>query len=289
MLPARLALVVLLVVAACAGKPPQPPPGDLWRDANQAFDDEAFQLAIERYKAFLDNYPFDENAEEAELRIARSYYLAARYPEAIAAFENFERMHPTSEHLPAVQYQQGMSYVMQYGDAERDQRYARSALTSFRNVIDRFPSGPWASKAQLRIRECREALARHEAQVADYYLVRESLRAAEARLAGVLADYPDTDAAAQILFDFAREYEARGEDTAAELAFATLVHHRPDGPQAEVAREHLGGQHPLLTGPDPLPRLLTWIGEARTTPSRLEVPRTVSAYPDSAESRQERY
>jgi outer membrane protein assembly factor BamD len=284
-----MALSVVLVLVACAGKPPQPPPGELWGDANEAFEDEAYQLAIERYKAFLDNYPFDENAEEAELRIARSYYLAARFPEAIAAFENFERMHPTSEYLPAVEYQEGMSYAMQHGDAERDQRYAQSALTAFRNVIDRFPNGAWASRADLRIRECREALALHEARVADFYLDRESLRAAEARLAGVLAEYPDTDAAALVLFDFAKEYESRGEDTAANLAFATIVHHRPDGPQAAVARERLGAGNPLLTGPDPLPQLLAWITDARETESRLDIPRTVSAFPDSAESRQERY
>jgi outer membrane protein assembly factor BamD len=285
-----MALAAVLLLVACAGKPPQPPPGELWSEANEAFEDEAYQLAIERYKAFLDNYPFDENAEDAELRIARSYYLAARYPEAIAAFENFERMHPTSENLPAVEYQEGMSYAMQHGDAERDQRYAQSALSAFRNVIDRFPSGPWASRSQLRIRECREALALHEARVADYYLVRDSLRAAEARLAGVLAEYPDTDAAVLILFAFAKEYEARGEDLPAELAFATIVQHRPDGPQATVARKRLGVGNPLLAeGSDPLPLLLSWIDEARETESRLEVPRTVSAFPDSAESRQDQY
>jgi outer membrane protein assembly factor BamD len=284
-----MALSAVLILVACAGKPPQPPPGELWGDANEAFQDEAYQLAIERYKAFLDNYPFDENAEEAELRIARSYYLAARFPEAIAAFENFERMHPTSENLPAVEYQQGMSFAMQHGDAERDQRYAQSALTAFRNVIDRFPYGPWASRAQLRIRECREALALHEARVADYYLDHKSLRAAESRLAGVLGEYPDTDAAAQVLYSFATTYESRGEDTAADLAFATLVHHRPDGPQAAAARKRLGAENPLLTGPDPLPERLAWIAEARDTESRLEVPRTVSAFPDSAESRQEQY
>jgi hypothetical protein len=105
----------------------------------------------------------------------------------------------------------------------------------------------------------------------------------------MLAEYPDTDAAVLILLDFAKEYEARGENLPAELAFATIVHHRPDGPQATVARKRLGVGNPLLEGPDPLPLLLSWIDEASGTESRLEVPRTVSAFPDSAESRQDQY
>jgi outer membrane protein assembly factor BamD len=271
-----------LLLVACAGKSPQPPPEKLWQEANEAYDDEAYQLAVERYKQFLDQYPFDENAEEAELRIARSYYLAARFPEAIAAFENFERMHPTSKNLPAVEYHQGMSYAMQHGDAERDQRFAQSALTSFRNVIDRFPYGRWADKSKLRIRECREALARHESAVADFYLGRKSLRAAESRLTGLLTEYPETDATAEALIHFAESYDGRGEEHAADLAFATIARHRPDSPQATTAIERLGAKNPLVTGPDPLPQLLAWIDEAQTDESRLDVPRTVSAFPDRA-------
>ena len=51
--------------------------------------------------------------------------------------------------------------------------------------------------------ECREALAGHEAIVAGYYLRQGNLLAAESRLAGVLTKYPETEAAAGLLFRFA--------------------------------------------------------------------------------------
>jgi len=273
-------LVIVAALAACAGKRPVVPAEALWTEANQAFDDEAWQVAIERYKTFLDQHPFDANAEEAELRIARAYYLSQSFPEAIAAFENFERMHPTSPNLAEVEYHRGMSHALQHGEADRDQRFASAALTSFRNVIDRFPGTPWANKSELRIRECRESLARHEGIVASYYLERDSLRAAEARLAMLLTEYPDTDAAASMLEHFASSWSERGEQDAATLASQSIVFHHPEGPEASRAREHLGADASRPEA-DPLPDLLAWIQDTSTTTERQSVPRTVSAFPDA--------
>ena len=274
-----VAALVVLALGGCAGKKTTAPADQLWRAANEAFDDEAWQVAVERYKAMLDQYPFDPNAEEAELRIARAHYLAASFPEAIAAFENFERMHPTSSHLAMVEYHRGMSYAMQHGSADRDQRFASSALTSFRNVIDRFPNGSWAQKSELRIRECREALASHEGVVADFYLDRGSLRSAEARLAMLLTSYADTDAAATMLEGFAEAWTDRGEEGPATLARQTLVRLHPETPEGVQARAELEGRS---IGDDPLSDLLAWIASASTTATRLDVPRAVSAFPDTA-------
>jgi len=83
-------------VPGCATKKPIVPPEKLWSEGEEAFHDEAYELAVQRYKALLDQHPFDPRAEEAELKIAQSHYLAQRYAEAIAAFGDFERMHPTS-------------------------------------------------------------------------------------------------------------------------------------------------------------------------------------------------
>jgi outer membrane protein assembly factor BamD (BamD/ComL family) len=151
-----------------------------------------------------------------------------------------------------------------------------SALSTFRNIVDRFPTTPWAERSQLRIRECREALARHEAQVASYYLEHKSLRAAESRLHGLLTEYPETDAAAETLWAFGRAYEEREDTDGARLAYATLLRYHPDDVRAKDAREHVANG----AAPDPLPQLLAFLESARSRPDRVAVPRTVSAYPE---------
>jgi hypothetical protein len=139
------------------------------------------------------------------------------------------------------------------------------------------------------MRECREALARHEAQVATYYLEKDSMRAAESRLRGLLAQYPETDAAAETLYAFGRAYEAREDSDAAKLAFATIVRHHPDGPWARSAREELGADGASAGAADPLPAFVGFLDAASKRPDRLVVPRAVSAYPDTGNASGARY
>jgi outer membrane protein assembly factor BamD len=283
------ALLIALCVSGCAGKKRVVPPEKLWSEGEEAFKDGAYELAVERYKALLDQHPFDARAEEAELKIAQSHYLAQRYPEAIASFGDFERMHPTSPNLPLIEYHLGMSYLAQASTSDRDQEAHTNALTYFRNLIDRFPTSPYAEKARLRMRECREALAKHEADIAAYYLRHGSLRAAESRLRGLLTEYPETDASAQALYTFAQAYAKRDEDEGATLALSTLAHHHPDGPLGKEARERLKGADSASGGQDPLPLLLNRLDQNREQADRKKVPNTVSAYPDVGGTTQPRY
>jgi len=274
------ALALALIAFGCSAKKKVIPPEKLWSEAESAFHDEAYEVAVDRYKALLDQHPFDARAEEAELKIAQSHYLAERYAEAIAAFGDFERMHPTSPQLPFVEYHLGMSYLAQATTSDRDQQSHTNALTYFRNLTDRFPNSPWAEKARLRVRECREALAKHEADIAMYYLKQRNLKAAEARLRGLLTDYPETDATAEALYAFAQTYAARDEAEGATLALATLVRHHPDNPRGREARERLADAKVSLDGDDPQNLLLGRIDRMRQQADRQKLPTTVSAYPD---------
>jgi outer membrane protein assembly factor BamD len=278
----RSGLVLCLVVfcAACSGtRKPLVPADQLWTEGNEAMNDEAYDLAVERYKRLIDSYPFDPNAEEAELKIAQAYFNMQRYPESIASLGDFERMHPTSDNLPQIEYRRGMAYLAQHRSSDREQVAVKNALESFRNIVERYPGTPWASRAELRVRECREELAAHDADIAAFYLHRGSLRAAESRLRGLLTDYPETDATARSLDSFAKMYAARDEPEEANLALATLVKYHPESPLGIDAAQKLGSLNPSQ-GQDPLPILVSRIDEMRTQADREKVPKTVSAYSD---------
>lgn len=288
--PVAALLALVLAAGACSTKKKIVPPEKLWSEGTDAFNDEAYQIAIDRYKALLDQHPFDAHAEEAELRIAQSYYMAHRYPEAIAAFADFERMHPTSPNLPEVEYNLGLSYMAQMRSTDRDQQPSTNAHTYFKNVIDRWPQSPWADKSRLRLKECRESLAAHEADIAQYYLRHKNLRAAEARLRYLLAEYPETDATAEALYAFAKLYASRKENEEATLALATLLRYHPDNPHAADARHRLGPDDTVyLDGHDPLPALVSRIDEMQQQADRQKLPTTVSAYPDTGNATGQRY
>jgi len=270
------ACALIAGLAGCAGKKPVVPADDLWKEANENYDNEAWEYAVKNYKQLLDQYPFDPHAEEASLKIAQSYYMAGRYQEAIAAFGDFQRMHPTSDSLASVQYHIGLSYLAQASTSDRDQEPIRQALTYFANLVDRYPSSPWTERAKLRQEECRESLAKHHRDIAAWYLRHKNLRAAEARLGELVRDYPETDAAAEALDQFADVYASRDDAESAALARAALLARHPDGPLAAKARDELHGTVPPA---DPVPKLLDRLLALRERPDRQKAPSTVSAYP----------
>jgi outer membrane protein assembly factor BamD len=256
---AAVLLPVALAVTGCAARR-QPTAEESYSSASEYFDTGAYEIAVREYKQLLDQHPFSEHVEEAEIKIAQSYYLMGRYAEAVAAFSDFERMHPTSPETPMVTYYLGMSYLQQMRPPDRDQAASESAYGYFRAVLDRYPGSEWAARAGLRLRECEESIAAHELYVARFYLRHRNLPAAEGRLARILASYPDTESAAEALLAFGDAYEERGLDGPARLAFEGVLVHHPEAPEAATARQRLGdlpGESGGLAGdPDPVQQLL---------------------------------
>src|SRR6185295_7374416 len=114
--------------SACGSrKPPLKPADDLYSAGSEFHEKEYYDAAIEQYKLLLDNYPLDPRAEEIELKIAQAHYKNEAYPEAIAAFSDFQRMHPTSTRLPEVEYSIGQAYSDQMTTIDRDLAAATNA------------------------------------------------------------------------------------------------------------------------------------------------------------------
>jgi outer membrane protein assembly factor BamD len=260
-------LTVLGAIAfGCASKR-TPTAEETFITAKEHFDRGAYELAIEAYKELLDQHPFTEHSGEAETKIAQAYYLMGRYPEAIAAFGDFERMHPTSPLVPLVNYYLGMSYLRQMRPMDRDQDASANAHAYFRAVIDRYPGTPWAERAGLRLRECDEALAAHELYIAEFYLRQDNLPAAEARFRQLLKAYVNTDAAGRALHLFGEEYLDRDREDLAELSFLALITHHRDDPLADRASARLahltrsGGVSGNAAAQDPLELLIIRLAE----------------------------
>ncbi len=236
--------LALAALAAACGNPPRLTADQYYTEGKDAFGSENYEVAIRSYKDLLDQYPFDPHAEEAELTIAESHYKKKQYAEAIAAFNDFQRMHPMSPELAKVYFLLGKSYEKQMTTVDRDQGAADSAQGWYRVVLDRYPESPYAPRARRRMAKCRESLATHERYIAAFYFKQDNLRAGENRVKGVLEKFPDTIAATRALDDLAGAYDKRGDAAAAErirsavterdAAFASLPESGP-GSRAEGA------------------------------------------------------
>ena len=264
-LPGIVGCILVWLCAGCAAKK-HLTAEEYFKNATSDFRTGALPPAIDEFHELLDEYPFSEYNEEAELKIAHAQYLSGNYPEAVVALTDFQRRHPTSPNLPFVGYSLGMCYVRQMGTIDRDQTAAHSAQSYFTTVSQQYPDSPFAELAREQLSRCREELAEHELYVAKFYAKEGNTKAAEIRLLTMAARYGDTSAAADGLLRLATLYWQNNQADEATLAYQALTQLHPRATQAEAARRALTGLG-VADAPagDPIDLLLAANGRQRSS------------------------
>ena len=259
-----LACALCVLLTACSVK--KPPTGeDYYQQAQLNFANKEYHAAIENYQFVVDKYPFSPYAEESEMKIGLAYYRDKDYAQAIAALDDFQRMHPTSKNLQLVSYYIAMSYFDQVGREDQDQTKTELALARFKAIEQRFPESEFAELAKEKSEVCREVLARHQKVVGDYYFKRANFRAAESRLAELMQKYPDTPVAPDALWELGIALEKEGKKYSAAQAFAAMVQHYPNTPYAKRANDELKKlKQPVDNEEDPLKLVLAENGYGET-------------------------
>jgi outer membrane protein assembly factor BamD len=236
-----------------------------YSNAAKEFRNGAYSVAIQNYRELLDQHPFSEYTEDAELKIGQAHYLDGECTEAIAAFGDFQRRHPTSPNLPLVGYLIGGCYERQMRPPDRDQSAAQNAHAYYLAVTQQYPNSPFADLAQDRMEHCRDNMARHEMSVADFYASYENRQAAEFRLLDLVNRFNDTDVAGDALYELGSLYREQGANERAALAFAAVTRYHSENNvarQAEKALSQLETTESLPDG-DPLAALREKAGRSR--------------------------
>lgn len=260
------ACAMMVATAGCAMR--KVPTGeDYYARAQSEFVNHYYRPAIKDYQHLIDQFPFSPNAQDAELKIGLSHYQLHHYAEAAATFSDFIQMHPTSKQIDLASYYLGMSYFAQIGRPDQDQSSTEAALKQFQTVERRFPETDFAALAQQQIVICRNMLARHEYLIGDFYYDRANFRAAESRMAELVAKYPDTPIAPEALYQLAVTLKKQGKDYSAAQAFTGLEIHFPKTPFAKEAHRELASlKQPVDTEEDPLRLVLAESGYSEKQP-----------------------
>ena len=167
----------------------------LYQDGIDYFDRERYARAISFFQKLRDDYPFSEEAEAAELKIAEAYYLNEEYTEADETYKNYLTFQPTGRHTHFVKYQLGRVNLDQFTGIDRDLEKVKAAKRYFESVIQDHPDSEHVPDARKKLTETRLHLAERELYVGNFYLKEEKYRPARERFENVLRDYPDTSVA----------------------------------------------------------------------------------------------
>lgn len=201
-------LLVLVLAAHLGGcstvkgwfskKRPEKPPDVMAEEGIQQMKKKKYDDAIETFEMVRDRYPYSEQALLAQIKVADAYYYNKKWDEALQAYKEFEKLHPTNKAVPYAVFRQGMCYYRQRSTIDRDQTYTFKALQEFRRLKQKYPNSEYITKAEKYMARCRLDLAEHEFYIAEFYYKTKRYKASLDRFQALAQEYPDFPRQAEV-------------------------------------------------------------------------------------------
>ena len=240
---AALALAVTLAGCGFFGKEYDETEGwsasKLYAEAASEMDSGSYARAVELYEKLEARYPFGRYAMQAQLDVAYAHYKAEEPEEAIAAADRFIKLYPQNPYVDyayylkgIVNYNRSVGFLDKYiptDPSQRDPGAALDAFADFSELVQRHPESKYAEDARQRMVYLRNNLARHEVNVARYYIKRGAYLAAASRANYVIERFQRTPAVEDALEVLIEAYRALGEDKLAADAQQVLEVNRKAG------------------------------------------------------------
>jgi outer membrane protein assembly factor BamD len=147
--------------------------------------------AAETFTKIKDRYPYSDEAVLAQLKLADTLYYNRKYDEALTAYKEFEKLHPSNKAVPYAIYQEALCSYRQRPTIDRDQTSTEKALEEFRRLQKKFPQSEYAAKAEKFKQRCLNDLAEHEFYVGVFYFRTKHFASAMDRFQAISQEYPD--------------------------------------------------------------------------------------------------
>lgn len=193
----RILILLLLPLLGCSSlKVDENDPASLMQDAQADVDSDHYQIAIDKFRAIKNRFPYSNYAAEAQLKIADVYFIQELFAEAAVNYQIFKDLHPKNPKVPYAMFKIAKSYLMDSPtNIERDISALYKAQRAYDEFVQHFPSAPELGEAQKDIHEVRKRLSDKEFLIAQFYFKRGHYEAAKPRYEKVIELYPDTEAA----------------------------------------------------------------------------------------------
>lgn len=247
--PVLLVLLAALLLSGCSGirkmfKGSDPnegvPVAQLYARGHDQMVKGDWNDAITIYKRLVAQYPYGAYTEQALVETAYAQFKSGSNDDAISTIDRFIRTYPTHRNIAYLYYLRGLvnsnrdtvflQKVWKLDASRRDLSTPEQAYNDFKIVTDRYPNSRYAADARERMSALRDLFARHELDVALYYLRRGAYVAAADRATDVLQTYPGTANQNDAVAVMAEAYTRLGNKALADDARRVLEKNDPQHP-----------------------------------------------------------
>lgn len=211
----------------------------LYTDAKKEMAKEKYTAAIKHLEALESMYPFNDDAEQAELQLIYAYYQKGDYPSTAATAERFIHLYPRAKRVDYAYYMKGLanfqqtrgtlSTLVSLDESWRDPGTQSQAYSDFATLVQKFPDSQYKANALQRMIYLRNSFAKRELNGANYYYEHGMYIAAAGRASYLLETYPQAPSAQRALVILYRANQRLGLNKAADDAkrvYETTYHRK---------------------------------------------------------------
>ncbi|HYU16346.1 MAG TPA: outer membrane protein assembly factor BamD [Candidatus Acidoferrum sp.] len=207
-------------------------------------------VAAAKYFSFIKaRFPYSKYAVLAELRLADAEFGAEHYLQAIDAFKQFVKFHPSHEMVRNgyASFRIAGSYYQMLPDDlwilppsfEKDQSGTSDAHRELTEFLRKYPTSPQLKKARALLARINLRLAEHEMYVAKFYWSRGQPMGTVLRLRRLLDKHGGVGYDPEALYLLGKAYVEIKEPRRAREAWERLVKQYPKDGHAADARAQL--------------------------------------------------
>jgi outer membrane protein assembly factor BamD len=192
----------------------------LYQRAKHDLDTYNYNAAIKVYTQLTADFPFSEQAKQAQLDLIYAYYRAGETDSALDACRTFIRQNPVHPRIDYAYYMEGLvdfpktpnalERLFRVDLSKRPPITVRKSFAAFRTVVVQYPHSRYAADARQRMIYLRDRLASYDVAVARYYLKRGAFVAAARRAKLVIENYEGAPATRDALAIMIVSYDRLG-------------------------------------------------------------------------------
>ncbi|AFX98329.1 outer membrane lipoprotein [Candidatus Endolissoclinum faulkneri L2] len=169
-----------------------------------------FKKAASLFDEVERQHPYSVWANQAQIMSAYALYQSNKYDDALAALDRFIQLNPGNHNVDYALYLKGLCYYEQIVDVERDQKLTSEALSSFEELVKRFPNSKYARDANFKIDLALNHLAGQEMNIGRWYMRQGQYLSAINRFQHVITEFDTTEQLPEALMRMAECYMTLG-------------------------------------------------------------------------------
>ncbi|HXE58637.1 MAG TPA: outer membrane protein assembly factor BamD [Gemmatimonadales bacterium] len=183
----------------------------LWAQGTGAFRRGEWQDAAEAFERLtLELPPGDARLPRVHFFLGEAYFAQKDQLRATREFRRVSDDYPEHELAPEALLRAGDAYADLWRRPELDPTYGQTALSTYQELLNRYPSSPAATRAQAKIARLQERFAAKLYKAALFYFRVKAYDSAILYLRDLVTTYPRTRVAPTALVKLVDAYRRLG-------------------------------------------------------------------------------